>query len=148
VTRTKTSLSLKWLAIALTLAVLAAPTVRARAAGSIRGSATTASLREVPTAGPKAGSRHVIQNQYPSKRSTASYLWAVPGIAAAVPAGLLLLGLWGDVAIGGVLAGIVLLTAGAGLTVRKTYVRVRRGFGGGSSHGTPTDEQPMFGARA
>jgi hypothetical protein len=43
-----------------------------------------------------------------------SYFWADAGIAAGVLTGLLMLGLWGDRAIGGAIFGMQLLCMGAG----------------------------------
>jgi hypothetical protein len=64
------------------------------------------------------GSQHTGPNQRPHS-SGKSYFWAEASIAAGVLAGIFVLGLWGDVAIGGVILGLQLLCAGAGLAARK-----------------------------
>ena len=140
--RTKTSLNLMWLTIVVTLAVLATAPVHATAASNIRGSAPTVVRADVPAASAKAGSRHLTRNQLRPKQASASYFWIEAGILVAVFAGIVLLGLWGDIAIGCVVFGIWVLTAASGLATRKAYLHIRQAFVENTASGTPTPHAP------
>ena len=142
------SLELKCLALAVALAVLAAPTVQASAATSVPGAATTALRAEERAANGKASPQNLARNQLPPKQSTASYFWADAGIAAGVLAGFVALGLWGDVAIGGLIVGVALLGAGAAQIARTACVRGRAAFRREASSQTPTPEAPTARAQA
>jgi hypothetical protein len=143
----KTSLNLKCLTLAVALAVLATQTVQAGAATNVRESATTGLRAEGRAANGKASPQHLARNQLRPKQSTASYFWAEAGIAAGVLAGFVVLGLWGDVAIGGLIFGVWSLGAGAVLTARKTCARGREAFGREAVSATPTSEVPTAGAQ-
>jgi hypothetical protein len=58
------------------------------------------------------------------------------------------LGLWGDVAIGGLIVGVASLGAGAALIARKGCVRGREAFRREAASDTPTSEAPTAGAQA
>ncbi len=108
----KTSRKLKCLALALALAGLAAPMVQARAATKMPATATnvpgtaTTFLR---ADGAASGSDQFAWKQLSRKGSSTSYFWAEAGIAAAVLVGFVVLGLWGDAAIGGLIFGVVVV---------------------------------------
>jgi hypothetical protein len=121
---------MKWLTIAVTLAALAVPPAEAAAASTIRGSATTLARVGVPATSATAGSRHLARNQFRPKQVGTSYFRTEAAILAALLGGILVLGLWGDVAIGAVVSGIWALTAGAGAAARKAYTHARRALGG------------------
>lgn len=142
------SLDLRCLALAVALAALAAPTLSATAATSVRGSATTALHAEGRAAIGKAGPDQLALEQLRPKQSSASYFWADVGIAAGVLAGFVVLGLWGDVAIGGLIVGVALLGSGAALIGRTACVRGREAFGREASSQTPTPAAPTPRARA
>ncbi len=142
----KRSLNLKCLTLAVALAVLAAAPIQARAATSVRGSATIGVGAEGRAASGKA-TLHFPRNQLRAKQSTASYFWVDAGIAAGVFAGFVVFGLWGDVAIGGLIFGVGVLGAGAVLTARKACARGRQAFRRAASD-TPTSEAPTAGAQA
>ena len=127
---TKTSRAMQWLTIAVTLAALAVPPAEAAAASTSRGSATTLARVGVPATSATSGPPHLARNQFRPKQIGTSYFWTEAGIVAALLGGFLLLGLWGDVAIGAVVSGIWALTAGAGAAARKAYTHARRAFGG------------------
>jgi hypothetical protein len=136
-----TSLELKGLALAVALAVLAAPTVQARAATSVPRSVTTALRAEERATIGKADRRQVAREQL-RLTSSASYFWADAGIAAGVLAGFVVLGLWGDVAIGGLIVGVALLGARAALIARKACLLGREAFVREAPPHTPTPEAP------
>jgi hypothetical protein len=120
----KISLNATWLTLAVAFAVLAAPTVQARAATNGPGTAMTV-LRPNGAAGGQASPDQLARKQLLPKQGSASYFWAEAGVAAAVLAGLLMLGLWGDLAIGGLIVGVGLLASGAALIARKASLRAR-----------------------
>lgn len=111
----KTSISLKCLTLAAAIAVLAAPPMQARAATGVGGPVTTRLTTEASSV---TGSRHLNPNQGP-RHGGKSYFWPETGIVAGVLAGTLLLGLWGDVAIGGIIFAVQALCEGAATAARK-----------------------------
>ena len=108
-------LALKCLTAAVAVALLAAPTVQAAGANS----------RPVTRGGPATEPRSVTAGQHVEPKqaqlngSGKSYFWTDAAITGGVLAGILALGLWGDVAIGGVILGLELLCAGAAIAARK-----------------------------
>jgi hypothetical protein len=102
--RSRRSLVLKCLTAAIAVALLAAPTVRA----------ATADSRPVTRAKPA-----MVQPTGSAK----SYSWSDAAVAGGVLAGIVVLGLWGDVAIGGAILGIQLLCAGAAIAARRVSAR-------------------------
>jgi hypothetical protein len=114
-------LELKCLTAAVVVALLAAPTVQAAAANSrpvTRGGPAT-ELRSVTAA------QHLEPNRVQPNGSGKSYFWSDAAIAGGVLAGILVLGLWGDVAIGGAILGIQFLCAGAAIAGRKVGAHAR-----------------------
>jgi hypothetical protein len=143
----KTSRNLKCLTLAIAIAVLAAPTVQAGTATSVRGSA--ASLRtEGSATGGNAKPQVLARTQLPPKRTTTSYFWAEAGVAAAVLAAFVVLGLWGDVLIGGLFFGIGALGGGVALTARKACARAREAVGRDPASDKPASEAPVSSAQA
>lgn len=136
----RTSLNLKRLTIVVTLAVLAAAPVHATAASTIRGSASTVVRGELAGTGRKADSPQLTRNQLPPKLPSASYFWIDAGVLAAVLAGLVLLGLWGDVAVGGIVFGIWVIAAAVCLAIRKAYVHIRHAFADDTASSTTSSE--------
>jgi predicted lipid-binding transport protein (Tim44 family) len=114
--RSRGHLHLKCLTAAVAVALLAAPTVQAAAAGS---GPVMRRLHSVTAA------QHVEANQVQPNGSGKSSFWSDAAIAGGVLAGILVLGLWGDVAIGGLILGLQLLCAGAALCSRKVVARAR-----------------------
>jgi hypothetical protein len=115
-------LELKCVTAAVAVALLAAPTVPAAAANSrpvTRGGLAT-ELRSVTPA------KHVESDQMQPKASGKSYFWIDAAITGGVLAGIVVLGLWGDLAIGGAILGTELLCAGAAIAARKVGPRARR----------------------
>src|SRR5262249_16029757 len=103
------------LIVAAAVALLAPFPVQAGAANPHR-------LARVTPAGENrsaTGRQDPGQNAAPPTDAGHSYFWADAGIAAAVLAGLLVLGLWGDRAVGGVIFGIERLRVGAARTTSK-----------------------------
>jgi hypothetical protein len=141
-----TTLGLKCLVLAVTLAALAMPAVQARAATSDRGSATIGLRTEGQTASGKASQHHLARKQL--EQGSASYFWVDAGITAGVLVGFFVLGLWGDVVIGGLIAGVGFLGAGAALIARKAYVRGRQALGRKTPCDAPTPEAPTAGTEA
>jgi hypothetical protein len=76
------------------------------------------------------------------ERSGVSYFWEEAGIAAAVLTGFVLLGLWGDLAIGGLVWGIGALIAGASVIARNADSYVRQAFRAETASSTVTPEAP------
>jgi hypothetical protein len=120
--RSRRPLELKCLTAAVAVALLAAPTVQAGAANSrpVTGSGLATEPRSVTAA----------QHVEPTKQaqlngSGKSYFWTDAAIVGGVLAGILVLGLWGDVAIGGVILGIELLCAGTAIAARKVGAHAR-----------------------
>jgi hypothetical protein len=109
--RSRRPLQLKCLTAAVAVALLAVPTVQAAAATShpVVHSVTV---------------QHVEPNQV--QPSGKSYFWSDVAIGAGVLAGIVVLGLWGDVAIGGLIVGIQLLCASAALGARKVAAHARK----------------------
>lgn len=141
----KTSLSLKCLGLAAAVAVLAAPTLQTSAATNIRGSAMTGPRAEGRAASVTVGSHHLARTQPRPKPRSASHFWADAGILAGVLAGIVVLGLWGDVAIGGLIFGIAALGAGAVLTARKVYARGCGAFRREAAADTSISDAPTAG---
>jgi predicted lipid-binding transport protein (Tim44 family) len=108
--RSRTSLALKCLTAVVAVALLAAPTVQAASANG-RPSVATA--------------QHVEPNQAQPNGSGKSYFWSDVAIAGGVLAGILALGLWGDVAIGGAILGFQLLGAAAAIAARSVGANAR-----------------------
>ena len=107
----RTTLTLKCLTVAAAVALLATLAVEAGAATSPHRSVpapVTSVLRSTTGAQPDR----------PTGSGT-SYFWADASIAAALVTGLLVLGLWGDRAVGGGIIGIQLLGATAARGARK-----------------------------
>jgi hypothetical protein len=96
------------------VALLAAPAAQAAAASS----------RPVTPGAPTAA-RHVEPRQVQRNGSGKSYFWSDAAIAGAVLAGIVVLGLWGDVVIGGAIFGIQLFCAGAAIAARKVGAHAR-----------------------
>ena len=139
---TKTFLTLNSLIIVVALAMLVAPTGQARAASGVGGSPTSRQYTEIRAANAEAGRQQVTRTQLPLKRNTVSYFWEEAGIAAAVLTGFVVLGLWGDLAIGSLVCGIGALIAGASLIARNADSRVRQAFSGETASCTVTPEAP------
>jgi hypothetical protein len=138
--RARRSLDLKCLTVAVAVALLAAPSVQAAATNDVREPARTGSRTELHSV-------TAPQHPGPSNGSAKSYFWTEASITAAVLAGIVVLGLWGDVAIGGVIFGVQLLCAGAALPARKVVARAREGSRrvgqvGGSSPVAPPRDDP------
>jgi hypothetical protein len=114
-------LHVKCLTAAVAVALLAAPTVQAAASNlPVRASAgPTTELRS------GAGPGHPRPSHVRTNDSAKSYFWREASITAGVLAGIFALGLWGDVAIGGVIFGIQLLCAGSARAARKVGARAR-----------------------
>jgi hypothetical protein len=109
----RTTLNLKCLTVAAAVALLATLPVQAGAAASPHRSVRaplTSGLRSTTGAQP---------NPVRPTGSGTSYFWADASIAAALVTGLLVLGLWGDRAVGGGILGIQLLCASAARGARK-----------------------------
>lgn len=115
--RSRGHLHLKCLTAAVAVALLAAPTVQAGAASSRP--VMRAGLHSVTAA------QHVEANQVQPNRSGKSSFWSDAAVAGGVLAGIVVLGLWGDVAIGGLILGLQLLCAGAASGARKVVPRAR-----------------------
>jgi predicted lipid-binding transport protein (Tim44 family) len=113
---------LKCLATVVAVALLAAPTVQAAAANDtpVTRDGSAAELRSM-TAG-----RQAEPNQARPYRSGKSYLWSDTAMLGGVLAGIVVLGLWGDVAIGGAILGIQLLCVGAAIAARKAGAHARK----------------------
>lgn len=111
----RTNLNLKYLTVA-TAALLALLPVQAVAANSPDrpARATLESERR-----PVTDSQHPVLNPARPTGSGRSYFYEDVGIAAALLAGFLALGLWGDRAVGGIIFGIQCLCAGAAWPARK-----------------------------
>jgi hypothetical protein len=95
--------------------LLAAPTIQAVEANSrpaTHGGPAT-ELRSVTAA------QHLEPNQMQPKGSAKSYFWSYAAITGGVLAGIVVLGLWGDLAIGGAILCIQLLCGGAAIAARK-----------------------------
>jgi hypothetical protein len=137
----KTSLSLECLGLAAAVAVLSAPMVQARA-----GSAMTGLSAEGRAASVTVGSHNLARTQLHPKQNSASHFWADAGILAGVLAGIVVLGLWGDVAIGGVIFGVAALGAGALLTARKA-ARARKAFRREAAADTSISDAPTAGTQ-
>jgi hypothetical protein len=90
----------------------------------------------------EAGRQQVTRTQLPLKRRTVSYFWEEAGIAAAVLTGFVVLGLWGDLAIGSLVWGIGALIAGAGLIAHKAGARAGQAFSAETASSTVTPEAP------
>jgi hypothetical protein len=108
-------LELKCLTATVAVALLAAPTVQAAAADSrpvTRGGPAT-ELRSVTAA------QHVEPNQVQPNGSGKSYFWSDAAILVGVLTGIVVLGLWGDVAIASAILGIQLLGAGMAIAARR-----------------------------
>ena len=145
---------LKRLALALALVSLTAPAAQAMADtnGSLSGSPSlngspVASVATAGRAGIAVAGRVRVSSALPPQndgaviRSNGSVGAPAESVGVSKPSGLdrvdaiigagivaavLLLGLWGDVAIGALIAGVAVLGAGAALIVRKTYAGVLR----------------------
>jgi hypothetical protein len=108
-------LELKCLTATVAVALLAAPTIQAAAANSrpaTRGGLAT-ELRSVTAA------QHLEPKQVQPTASGKSYFWSDTAITGSVLMGIVVLGLWGDLAIGGAILGIQLLCAAAAIAARK-----------------------------
>ena len=115
-------LELTCLTATAAVALLAPPTVQAAATNTravTRGGMAT-QPRSVTAA------HHPEPNQVQPDASGKSYFWSEAAIAGCVLAGVVALGLWGDVAIGGAILGIQLLCAGAAIAARKVGARAGR----------------------
>jgi predicted lipid-binding transport protein (Tim44 family) len=110
-------LELKCLTAAVAVALLAAPTVQT----------ATANSRPATRGGLATAAQHVEPKQAQPNGSGKSYFWTDAAIVGGVLAGILALGLWGDVAIGGVILGIELLCAGTAIAARKVGAQAREG---------------------
>jgi hypothetical protein len=108
-------LVLKCLTAAVAVALLAAPTLKAATGG---GPATE--LRPMPAA------QQVEPSQIQPSGSGKSYFWSDAAIAGGVLAGIVVLGLWGDVAISGAILGIQLFCVGWAMAVRTVGAYSRR----------------------
>jgi hypothetical protein len=97
-------------AVAVAAALLAAPTVHA-AAGNNR---------------PVAHAQQLEPKQMQPNGSGKSYFWREAAIAGGVLAGIVALGLWGDVVIGGAILGIQLVSAGAAIAACRVGTHTRR----------------------
>lgn len=139
---TKTFLTLNSLIIVVALAMLVAPTGQARGASGVGGSPASRQFTATRAANAEAGRRQVTRSQLHLKRTRVSYFWEETGIAAAVLTGFVVLGLWGDLAIGNLICGIGALIAGAGLIARKADARVRQSFSAETASSTVTPEAP------
>lgn len=108
-------LELKCLTAAVAVAFLATPTVQVAAANSkpVTPGGPAVELRPVTAA------QHVEPNQLQPHGSGKSYFWSDAAITLGVLASIVVLGLWGDVAIGGAILSIELLCAGAAIAARK-----------------------------
>ena len=115
-------LELKSLMAAVAVALLAAPTIQVAAANSrpVTHGGRAAELRSVTDAG------HGKPNQMQPNGSGKSYFWIDAAITGAVLAGIVMLGLWGDLVIGGAILGIQLLCAGAAIAARQVGAYARR----------------------
>jgi hypothetical protein len=105
---------LKCLTAAVAVALLAAPTIEVVAANSrpaTRGGLAI-ELRSVTAA------QHVEPDQMQPKGSGKSYFWSDAAITGGVLVGIVVLGVWGDVAIGSAILVIQLLCAGAAIAAR------------------------------
>lgn len=106
---------LSCLIVATVVAFLAPSTAQAaRAVGVPTAAASTDTARQ-----PRA------QDELRSSATGQSYLWDYVVVTGAVLLGLVVLGLWGDVAIGAVIVGICGLAGGAGRIVGKASRHVR-----------------------
>jgi hypothetical protein len=108
---------LKCLTAAVAVA-LAAPAVQA--AASSLPVARGGVARELRSATP---TRHADPKQ--GQPDGKAHFWSDAAIAGGVLAGIVVLGLWGDVAIGGVILGIQLLCAGTAIAARKASAHAR-----------------------
>jgi hypothetical protein len=111
----KTILSLTCLTVAAAVALLATPPVQARAANSPNRPAHAAMAQKVRSV---TGPQHLVVNPVRPTGSGKSYFWSDVSIAAVVLTAFLILGLWGDRAIGGVIFGMQLFWMGAAWTIR------------------------------
>lgn len=111
----KTTLNLNCLTVAA-VALLAILPVQAEAANSPHRLARATLENELRSV---TGPQHLAPNPVQATASGKSYFWADAGIAAALLAGFLALGLWGDRAVGGVIFGIQRLCVGLALPIRK-----------------------------
>jgi hypothetical protein len=122
----KMTLILTCLTVAATVALLATPPVRARASSPHRPAHATLA-RELRS---MTGPQQLVPNPVRPTGSSKSYFWSDVTIAAAVLMGLLIFGLWGDRAVGGVIFGIELLCVGAAWMTRNVpshaFARYRR----------------------
>lgn len=107
--RNRKSLGLKYVSVtaAVAVALLTASTVQAAAAASSRPVTHEARAAELGSA------------QTQPMGSGKSYFWSDVAITGGVLAGIVVLGLWGDVVVGGTILGIQLLCAGAAIAARK-----------------------------
>ena len=113
--KARTTLNVKCLTVAA-VALLAILPVQAGAANSPARPARATQESELR---PVTGSQHPAQNPVRPTGSGKSYFWADAGIATALLAGFMALGLWGDRAVGGVIFGIQCLCVGAAWPARK-----------------------------
>jgi hypothetical protein len=118
---TRRSHYLKALTVAAALALPAATTVGAAAANGLPGPAPgpTAELPSV------SGPQQLGPNRVQPKGSGKSYFLTEASVAAAVLAGFIVLGLYGDVAIGGVIFAVQLACASAARAARKVGTLAR-----------------------
>ena len=113
--KAKTTLNLKCLTVAA-VALLAILPVPAGAANSPHRPAQATQESELRSV---TGSQHPAPNPVQPTGSGKSYFWADAGVATALLAGFLALGLWGDRAVGGVIFGIQCLCVGAAWPTRR-----------------------------
>ena len=102
-------------AAVVAVALLAASTNQAVAATSRP--ETHASMATAPHS--VSDAQHAKLNQSPPNGSGKSYFWSYLAITAGVIAGTVALGLWGDLAIGGIILVIEALCAGAAIAARR-----------------------------
>ncbi len=113
---------LKALTVGVALALPAAPTVGSAAANGLPGPAPTGPTTELPSV---AGPQQLGPNRVQSKGDGKSYFLTEASVAAAVLAGFIVLGLYGDVAIGGVIFAVQLACASAERAARKVGTLAR-----------------------
>ena len=138
----KTSINLSCLTLAATIAILAAPTMEARAATHVSAPVTSRLTTEAsavtspPHLNPNQGTRPAVK----------SYFWSETGTVAGVLAGILVLGLWGHVAIGGMIFAVSALCEGAAKVARKAGVHARKTHRPVAASDTPSPEAPAAGS--
>jgi hypothetical protein len=119
--RSRGYLHLKCLTAAVAVALFVGATGQAAAGNSrpVTHGGLATELHSVTAA------QHVEANQLQLNGSGKSLFWSDAAIVGGVLAGIVVLGLWGDVAIGGLILGLQLLFAAAALGARKLVARAR-----------------------